>query len=58
MQPEVVKFTGSPESATVCKGCRVELNCAIPKQMTSADLPDPKIQWLINGSEVKPHVYT
>ena len=50
--PEVVQFTRVPSDAVVCGGCRLEMNCSILKQNTTADLPQPELEWIFNGRRI------
>ena len=50
--PEVVQFTTAPKDAVVCEGCRLEMNCSIPRQNTVANLPQPELEWIFNGTRL------
>ena len=50
--PEVVEFTSVPGDAVVCEGCRLEMSCSILRQETAANLSQPELEWIFNGSRV------
>ena len=50
--PEVVEFTAVPGDAVVCGGCRLEMSCSILRQETAANLPQPELEWIFNGSRL------
>ena len=50
--PEVVRFTAVPGDAVVCGGCRLEMSCSILRQETAANLPQPELEWIFNGSRL------
>ena len=49
--PEVVTIVESPVDTLVCEGCRLELTCTILYQNTAANLPQPEIKWMVNGTD-------
>ena len=49
--PEVVTIVESPVDTLVCEGCRLELTCTIVYQNTVANLPQPVIKWMVNGTD-------
>lgn len=57
-QPDALLFTVSPADVITCEGCgQVMLTCGIPRQQTAANVPEPELQWMFNGSTVRHFVY-
>jgi len=52
VRPQVVTFTAHPSDTVTCEGCRVELSCQFPWQETIGKIPDPQLEWEVNGTKI------